>query len=86
MTRCRVCGCTEAEACNPPCGWAPGQGNLCTSCAYAVNIVVEWMDIALRPNFAGIVREAKAQYAAEALLTLPRRKTAPPPQKKAAAK
>jgi len=27
---CRVCGCTEYEPCEPPCGWADEE--LCTAC------------------------------------------------------
>lgn len=29
---CRVCGCTEARACNPPCAWADWKHTLCTTC------------------------------------------------------
>jgi len=67
MTRCRVCGCTEVNACNPPCGWEPECGNLCSNCATAINAVIDWMDAAVRANFTGLIREAKAGYAAEAL-------------------
>lgn len=28
---CRVCGCTQNNPCEPPCGWA--EEGLCTSCA-----------------------------------------------------
>ena len=31
--RCRACGCTEMRPCDPPCAWAEGEGNLCTTCA-----------------------------------------------------
>ncbi len=58
MPKCRVCGCTQENACNPPCGWQPGAGNLCTSCAYAVNVVAEWLAIANRPMIAPLLREA----------------------------
>lgn len=35
--RCRVCDCTETNACvdpetGEPCGWAPDMGDLCTAC------------------------------------------------------
>lgn len=66
MTRCRVCGCTEVNACNPPCGWA--EADLCSSCFYASTIIAEWMDIAVRANITGLVREAKNIYSSEALM------------------
>ena len=28
--KCRVCGCTYFNPCNPPCGWA--EPHLCTTC------------------------------------------------------
>jgi hypothetical protein len=71
MTRCRVCGCTEDRACDPPCGWEPGEGNVCSSCAAVAAHIVEWMGVALRANFTGLMREAKAQFAGEALLASP---------------
>lgn len=27
---CRLCGCTDAEACNPPCSWV--EPDLCSAC------------------------------------------------------
>jgi hypothetical protein len=27
---CRVCGCTDLQACSPPCSWA--AADLCTAC------------------------------------------------------
>lgn len=71
MTRCRVCGCTEVNACNPPCGWQPGAGNLCTSCAHAANVIAVWLDIANRANITGLIREARAIFAGEAVLQEP---------------
>lgn len=67
MTRCRVCGCTEVNACNPPCGWT-GDGTICTSCAHAASAIADWMDGAVRANITGLIREAKAIYKDEALL------------------
>lgn len=68
--RCRVCGCTEREPCNPPCAWvetgtrrATKAGisidldDLCTNCADAVNAMVEWFDCARRPSMAALMRE-----------------------------
>lgn len=55
LVRCRVCGCTEIEACNPPCGWA--DGDLCTTCAEAVRSLLEWEESARLPRLAPLVRE-----------------------------
>ena len=30
--RCRVCGCTEDEACDGGCSWVDGDASLCTTC------------------------------------------------------
>lgn len=39
---CRVCGCTEADACldemGDPCGWAENMGDLCTSCVVPLEL------------------------------------------------
>lgn len=58
MNRCRVCKCTQAEACNPPCGWERAELDLCTSCAEAIRVVREWIEGAVRPSFAALKREA----------------------------
>jgi hypothetical protein len=56
--RCRVCGCTEREPCNPPCSWAlPG---LCSVCALAATVLGEWHEVAHRPNIAALLIEAVA--------------------------
>ena len=66
MMACRVCGCTEIEACNPPCSWvAP---SLCSGCAGIVHAITDWMDEAHRANFAALIREAKQIYAGESVL------------------
>ncbi len=64
--RCRVCRCTEREPCNPPCGWF--DEDLCTSCQSTVESLTAWMDTANRANKAALWREAKRQYAEEALV------------------
>jgi hypothetical protein len=61
LTRCRVCGCTQLEACNPPCGWADrSQSPICTGCATAALAFAEWLDGAHRANLAALKREALA--------------------------
>lgn len=69
MPKCRVCGCTETNACNPSCSWV--EGDLCSSCALIIEAVVEWMDVACRANLTGLVREARELHAFEAVLVEP---------------
>lgn len=57
--RCRVCGCTQMDGCPGGCGWAPGQGNLCTICAAAIEALRQWRENARRANVAALMREAK---------------------------
>jgi hypothetical protein len=55
--RCRVCGCTEIDACDPPCSWI--EEDLCSGCAEAVHAMANWAEGARRPNLAGLLREFK---------------------------
>lgn len=55
LVRCRVCWCTEREACNPPCGWF--EEDLCTSCALAAEAITSWMERARRANISALLRE-----------------------------
>ena len=56
--RCRMCGCTDDHACEPPCSWAPGRGNLCSSCLAVAAVVSEWATVVgHRPSFAALKRE-----------------------------
>jgi hypothetical protein len=57
MTRCRVCGCTQERACPGGCGWARGEGNLCTICAAAAEALREWHENSLRGSRAALLRE-----------------------------
>ncbi len=61
--RCRVCGCTDYEPCNPPCAWYK-NADLCTTCAAAARDLMNWRrqlaawrEAALRPNLAALTRE-----------------------------
>jgi hypothetical protein len=60
LTRCRVCKCTELEPCNPPCAWAPSQGDLCTNCADMIRALSEWQISAHRPSWAALKRETQS--------------------------
>lgn len=53
--KCRLCKCTDNNACDPPCGWA--EENLCTSCAFVAEQIRDWIRGAVRPSFAALKRE-----------------------------
>jgi hypothetical protein len=55
FVRCRVCGCTEIDACANGCGWV--DEDLCITCNNAVLAVGDWMENARRPTWAGLRRE-----------------------------
>jgi hypothetical protein len=59
--RCRVCGCTETFACNPPCGWTPGEEDLCTNCAATVQVMAVWNEGARRANVSALLREYRRE-------------------------
>ena len=63
LTRCRVCGCTQVDACAGGGGWVPGEADLWTTCAEAVAALVLWLDQARRANRAALWREAIRQQA-----------------------
>lgn len=56
--RCRVCGCTEIEPCEPPCSWV--ADDLCSACATAVDALVQWAHGAYIANKAALLRELTA--------------------------
>ena len=59
LLRCRVCNCTDREACNPACSWARGdvRGDLCSTCALMVQRLQEYFESAHRPSWAALKRE-----------------------------
>ena len=57
LVRCRVCGCTERQPCEPPCGWF--DGDLCTGCAEVVLAVANWRLGAHRASWAALKREVE---------------------------
>lgn len=62
--KCRVCSCTQRQACNPPCGWEPGEKDLCTTCAEVLRAMAEWFNAAHQPNTITLVREFERQKSA----------------------
>jgi hypothetical protein len=59
--RCRVCSCTEREACNPPCSWVEGEADLCSNCLAAVLVVTCWLEGAHHPSLSALKREAEQE-------------------------
>src|ERR1700726_2668963 len=57
LIRCRVCGCTEREPCNPPCAWF--EADLCTGCALVAEALVSWAEGARRANLTALLREVE---------------------------
>jgi hypothetical protein len=58
LIRCRVCGCTELDACDPPCAWVLNEEDLCTTCGDISVYLASWLESARRPNLAALLREA----------------------------
>lgn len=55
LTRCRVCGCTEVNACAGGCSWV--EKDLCSTCAVAVEGLIQFHLNAQRANMAALNRE-----------------------------
>ena len=55
-TRCRVCGCTEADGCPEGCSWV--DDDLCSICASAAEAIAAWIYGARRANKTALWREA----------------------------
>jgi len=55
--RCRVCGCTQYDACWNGCGWAAGRGDICTNCAEITRALADYSDVVRKFNRAAIERE-----------------------------
>lgn len=70
--KCRVCFCTDEQACSPPCYWMPGE-DLCSSCALTIRSIAVWLlatydsrkrvgEEAAAEMFGRIVGEAGEEY------------------------
>jgi hypothetical protein len=62
LTRCRVCGCTEVDACAPGCSWV--EEDLCSVCAVAAEALFDWLGDARRANKSALWREVERRAAA----------------------
>lgn len=56
LTRCRVCGCTEIDACPVGCSWV--EADLCSVCATAAEAISDWIGDVRRVNKTALWREA----------------------------
>jgi predicted Fe-S protein YdhL (DUF1289 family) len=59
LIRCRVCGCTERDACDPPCSWV--EDDLCSGCHDAVSAIAIWQLGARRNNRTALLREVETR-------------------------
>ena len=90
FVRCRVCGCTECEPCEPPCSWIEGvdkgkrRGPLCSGCAQTLKAMVEWSEGAHRPNVSALLRDfARLRYSVHSRLVRIAKANKISPKKKA---
>lgn len=75
---CTACGCTDDQACQPPCWWVDPAHTLCSACAYrderanSVEILLAAVPPeggnATRENLADLIRAAFDGGALEALM------------------
>lgn len=56
LTRCRVCGCTQADGCPGGCEWV--DDDLCSVCSDAADALAAWIYGTRRANKTGLWREA----------------------------
>jgi hypothetical protein len=59
FVKCRVCGCTEDRACDPPCSWVDGEADLCTTCGETLLQMRAWFEDCWKPSWRNLMKEAK---------------------------
>lgn len=64
FVRCRVCGCTDREPCEPPCSWTAHETDLCSGCLQTIEALLEWQEGAHRANMSALLRELSARSTA----------------------
>lgn len=57
LVRCRVCGCTDVDACPNGCSWV--EYDLCSVCAMAAEVLSDWVEQARRANKTALWREVE---------------------------
>lgn len=58
-SQCRVCHCTENNACRPPCSWA--EPGLCTLCSDTVIQLLKFMTGAVDPAVERLAAQVYAR-------------------------
>lgn len=53
--QCRVCGCTDSNACLEGCEWI--ELDLCSNCFTAAQELRHWAETAIQPNWELLRRE-----------------------------
>ena len=62
MRKCRMCSCTDNDACDPPCSWVPSDGGpLCSTCASLLRALDRWLECAHEPTDGALFRELRAR-------------------------
>jgi hypothetical protein len=59
LVRCRVCGCTEVDACAPGCSWV--DSSLCSVCDEVIDALGVWFCDSRRPNVTALLREVRRE-------------------------
>ena len=60
LVKCRVCGCTDVRACDPPCSWR--EDDLCSGCDDAVKHLMYWAEGANKANKFALLREFESRF------------------------
>jgi hypothetical protein len=60
LQKCRVCGCSHFEPCNPPCSWVKGQ-DLCSACDEAAKDLMSYFRRALHYRPGSLMREVNSR-------------------------
>jgi len=74
---CRVCGCTELDACDEGCAWVDADRDLCTSCAdaHAGALLMQEAIVELvsrGPLSAALIRSIRPEDVARMARVIPR--------------
>jgi hypothetical protein len=57
--RCRVCGCTEIDACENGCSWS--KQDLCSTCASGAGAIADWFERTRGANWTRLWQAVEAR-------------------------
>jgi hypothetical protein len=60
QVKCRVCGCTDRNPCNPACHWV--EEDLCSTCLEAARALLHWRESAVKPDRNALWMELNRLY------------------------